>query len=259
MENLDLINYIQQARKSGMGDNKIREGLLQAGWPVSSVEEAIMSKENPKSEVLNSKQGLKIQNSNTSIRNAIFAILFLGIAVVGYFGGAYYMANYQYFPLWPFEVSIPVSTFAPRPSPTNLEAKLPSDTSGWLTYRNEEYGFEFRYPVDWAFKQYFSNADGFFISKNSSKLAVLPKGEFDYGLEGEMTRSSLKLSGKTVILSSWDNNSVAHYQFTDSSIPTTWIKCKSDLLNCNRIDLNAGTYSDITLLNQILSTFQFIK
>ena len=24
------------------------------------------------------------------------------------------------------------------------------DTSGWKTYRNEEYGFEFKYPEDWT-------------------------------------------------------------------------------------------------------------
>lgn len=148
MENLDLTNYIQQARRSGMGDNKIREGLLQAGWPVSSVEEAMISKENPKSEVLNSKQSLKIQNSKTLIRSAIFVILVLGIAVVGYFGGAYYMSKFQSLPLWPFEVSVPVPIFTPRP--TNLEVQLPNDISSWLTYRNEEYGFEFKYPREFV-------------------------------------------------------------------------------------------------------------
>lgn len=141
MENLDLTNYIQQARKSGMEDNKIREGLLQAGWPVSSIEEATMSKENP-------KQSLKIQNSKTSIHNAVVVILVLGIAVTGHFAGAYYMANYKNFPLWPFEVSVPVPTFTSRPSPV----AIPDSTADWQTYRNDEYGFEVKYSSDWTFK-----------------------------------------------------------------------------------------------------------
>jgi len=33
---------------------------------------------------------------------------------------------------------------------SDLEAQLPSDIpADWQTYRNEEYGFEFRYPVEW--------------------------------------------------------------------------------------------------------------
>jgi len=30
---------------------------------------------------------------------------------------------------------------------TNVEEKI--DASDWLTYKNEEYGFEFKYPADW--------------------------------------------------------------------------------------------------------------
>ena len=66
------------------------------------------------------------------------------VAVILYFTALYYYA------LWPFEeLASPIPTFTPRPSPSNLEAKLPSDTSDWKTYRNEEYGFEFKYPLHW--------------------------------------------------------------------------------------------------------------
>ncbi len=169
-----------------MEDNQIRSGLLQAGWQTSDVEEAMVSKENPKSQILNPKQSPKILNSKPIIRNSLFIILALGIVVAVYAGAAYYLTNFQNFPLWPFEapvVSLP--TFTPRPSqsPLNqaegkfcggiaavacpigyeciLDGNYPdaggkctkADISDWQTYRNEEYGFEFKYPGDWEVGQ----------------------------------------------------------------------------------------------------------
>lgn len=138
MENLDLTNYIQQVRRSGMGDNKIREGLLQAGWLVSSIEEAMVRV--PIVDIPQSKP-------KAPISKFLVVIFSVTVTIVGYFAGAYYMANFQGFPLWPFEVSVPVPIFTLRP--TNLEAELPSDISNWQTYHNEEYGFEFKYPNAW--------------------------------------------------------------------------------------------------------------
>src|SRR5262245_35594818 len=34
-----------------------------------------------------------------------------------------------------------------------VDSPADSDTSGWKTYRNEEYGFEFKYPSAWSIKK----------------------------------------------------------------------------------------------------------
>ena len=159
MDNVNLLQYIQQARKSGMEDNKIREGLLQAGWPVSSVEEAIMKV--PVTDIPQPRPRAMMSKSLA----VVFTVI--AITVAGYFAGAYYMVNFQSFPLWPFEVSVPVPTFTPRP-----QSAIKDPTFDWNVYRNEEYGLEFKYPGE-ADLKYFEK----------EKLIVLHWIKYNYGVE----------------------------------------------------------------------------
>ena len=71
-------------------------------------------------------------------------------------------------PLWPFEVPVELI-----PTPTPRPAVLPSSEDvalqGWQTYRNEEYGFEVKYPNDWQiYKQ--STSELFGLSKEYSAI-----------------------------------------------------------------------------------------
>src|SRR3989344_5237748 len=43
--------------------------------------------------------------------------------------------------------------FLSLPTPTPMPTVSPTPTADWKTYRNEQYGFEFRYPSDWTFKE----------------------------------------------------------------------------------------------------------
>ncbi len=43
MANKDLVNFINEARKRGFGDFKIKEALLNHGWPLEEVEKAFAS------------------------------------------------------------------------------------------------------------------------------------------------------------------------------------------------------------------------
>lgn len=137
MQNFDLLNYINQARKSGMADEQIRQGLLQSGWAMNDINEALMNVPAV------SAPGFKPKAMMSKTLAVIFIVV--GLAVAGYFAGAYYMANYQSFPLWPFEAEVSVPTFTPRPSPV----ATPDPTADWKTYRNEEYGFEFTLNDSW--------------------------------------------------------------------------------------------------------------
>ncbi len=132
MDNLDLVHYIEQARKSGMGDEQIKQGLLQGGWQPAQIDEAFGHEFSISNSQFSNKS--QILSFKSVIHNSLFVILVIVIAILGYFALAYYL------PLYPFEqVAAPIPTFTPRPA-------LQVDAS---TYHNDQFGFSIALPNSW--------------------------------------------------------------------------------------------------------------
>lgn len=73
----------------------------------------------------------------------IIVVIALGLG--GYFAYRSTQPNYSYEPSASPPLA-PVSPTTPPPSPTPASSPVPDETANWKTYRNDEYGFEFRYP-----------------------------------------------------------------------------------------------------------------
>jgi len=66
------------------------------------------------------------------------------------------------------------------PTPTPIPESTPAPSSDWLTYRNDEYGFEFKYPNEWIYKEdqgenfniLLSPEEGFYINPGVVTVTV---------------------------------------------------------------------------------------
>lgn len=119
--NNDLLNFIEQARKSGMRDDQIRQELLQRGWLDADINEALMGGSA-------TVPGLEAKPAVRSLTKTLIKIIavVLVIAVLGaagYFGRSYYMPQVKTYysklqnqSFWPFKSASPVTTPTPSPS-----------------------------------------------------------------------------------------------------------------------------------------------
>ncbi len=135
--------------------------------------------------------------------------------------------------------------------------------TGQHIYRNDELGFEVKYPDDWKLEVLYSSPNnsviqGFFISRNESRLAILPQGGWDYG--AVCTVSDSVINGRLVKVKNCERSKgiLTLYHFVNT-IPSSWLACGDELKSCNRIDLFAVNEEDLNILNKIFSTFKFIE
>ena len=146
----------------------------------------------------------------------------------------------------------------------NCESVL--DLSNWQTYRNEEYGFEFKYLKDWKINnttnQNFSERR-YRIGENIIFIDIIPldKNEIISCEEGYNTRCNVvKINnGKAVIQYNMDGSIIAQVNSDNKYLIDLKLSCddiKEGMVGesgyCIINDLKLDTF------NQILSTFRFI-
>jgi len=143
----ELAQYLNQARASGMTDEAIRTELLKAGWQVSDVNEAIPARTPSFAPVVAPGQvsvplQIKPKRGHTG-----FYIIVVFLLLVG---GATYFFLPQIV-TYVGKLMGKTEEVTPLITDDDVRPIVPVDeAASSQTYRNEKYGFEFKYPVGWG-------------------------------------------------------------------------------------------------------------
>lgn len=162
-------------------------------------------------------------------------ILVIVVAVVA--GGIF---TWQYFGLPKEEVKPP-------------EVKVEDETINWMTYRNEEYGVELKYPKGLEVQESEREINGKLLNFNlySGKERIFHLGTTDLGMEGHIRLYMIEGSEREVLVGGVKGS---YFKIKDMKgeveyIPHTLVKKYGRLY----VFIGEGKVFD-----QILSTFQFI-
>jgi len=148
-----------------------------------------------------------------------------------------------------YKPAVPIKSETSNQSP---EVAL-GDFSGWQTYRNEEYGFEFKYPSGWNFEIQESFKDkGFFVTKDKNIFDILPAGGFGHGLPFEEPKvTNIEVSGREAKVDFYDregNDIDYSIIYIKSNLPSKWT-------GDNIIEM----LGDHSILNKMLASLKFIQ
>ncbi|MEK7642861.1 MAG: hypothetical protein AAB372_00185 [Patescibacteria group bacterium] len=160
------------------------------------------------------------------------------------------------------QVNVPVK---PKMASSTIESGI--DTSNWKTYRNEEYGFEFRYPVAFSFRDGYEIAA---INKDNDLVYIgkIKKSTVEEFIREELLRINQEMSGphcescgyggppsEPKIFTFHGSRATRQEQGDEAgtyriiSIPEKGLK----------IQYSSSNYEHLPKLEEILETFKFTK